>query len=156
MLSGNLAAQLMPWCLVVTLHKRQSHCGLCLGRTQLIPLTSQAPAGFCSRFPQAPTTGCQERERTGDNPGHAPGSQNAAICSAKGQHMPLQPSFRRYNRVLGQMPSRVQREAGGRSEFTLSGLRLVQTAAFAPAPAPFASSCVSSLALVTILRDQLS
>lgn len=35
MLSDNLAAQFIPWCLIITLHKCQSHCALSFGDTQL-------------------------------------------------------------------------------------------------------------------------
>lgn len=84
LLSGNLAAQFMPWCLVVTLHKCQSHRGLRPGKTQLVPLTSKVPAGSRSRFPQAPAPGVRSGSAQETTPG-TPGSEKAAVCSTKGR-----------------------------------------------------------------------
>lgn len=41
MLSDNLAAQFIPWCLIITLYKCQSHCVLSFRETQLSSLTNK-------------------------------------------------------------------------------------------------------------------
>ena len=121
--------------------------------SRLVPSKIKSRLGLC--FPQDPTAG---RECTRDNPEQAPGNENAASCSTKGHACTSGNTC-----LLAALVLEVWSFAGTDAFssrlvriYSLRVKRLMQVATLAPAPAPFASSCVWILAVVTTPRYYLT